>query len=100
MTYAQKFSRAFLVDYFLMKRPTIANAGSGYAVTPAIPSPLARGVSGSRLHHVNSNATYYNNGNNLSYQWNLNGHLINTANPTISQSDLVSYLGRRRLAGR
>lgn len=97
-TLALKFARAVLTDYFLAKRGTHAEAGSGYAVDPN--GNVTFSSAGSYDPDSitwRTNATYYNNGGGItSVKWDLdNDGTYETTGSTASKThaQLVSMIG-------
>ncbi len=95
--HSQKFSRAFLADYFLAKKATIANANGSYAVNPG--GSAAFSSAGSQDPDSitwNSNATYYNNGGGMTISWDLNNdgtYETAGASPSLTYAELLSLVG-------
>jgi hypothetical protein len=98
-TEAEMFNRAFLVDYFLSKKATVANAGTNYAVhSGGSVTFSAAGSSDPDSITWASDASYTNNGGGLvSYSWDINGDGtygdVTGLNPTLSYSQLVGMVG-------
>jgi hypothetical protein len=97
-TEAEMFNRAWLTDYFLAKKPTVANAGTAYTASPGgFVTLIAAGSSDPDSISWASDASYTNNGGGLvSYEWDLgNGNYADAtgASPNVSYSDLVSMVG-------
>jgi len=95
---AQLFARAFIADYLLQKKPTVANAGSSYTAHPggSVIFTSAGSLDPDSVSWA-TNGTYSNNGSGLgSYAWDLgNGNYADASGPSpnVSYSDLVSMVG-------
>jgi hypothetical protein len=94
----QLFARAFIADYLLQKRQTIANAGTSYTAHPG--GSVTFSVAGSEDPDSISwgtGGTFANNGGGLvSYEWDLgNGNHADASGPgpTLSYSALVGMVG-------
>lgn len=98
LTYGQQLGSAMLVNYFLAKAPSVANANGSYAVNPG--GNVTFNSSGSYdpdSVNTNSDGSYYNNGGGItSYAWDLNNDGVyetSGASPTLNYDELYSLVG-------
>jgi hypothetical protein len=99
VTQGAMFARVVFADYFLSKKPTIANAGTTYRARPG--GSVTFHATGSQDPDSVSwagNGTFSNDGGGLvGYSWDLNGDGnygdATGASPTMSYSDLVKMDG-------
>ncbi len=98
MTIAQKLAKAFLTDYFLAKRDTVAAISGTYGVNPGGSITLSSAGSYDPDSITwNTNATYYNNGGGLaSFFWDVGNDGTWDASgsmATLNYEQLYSILG-------
>ena len=98
-TQAQLFARAFIADYLLQKRPTVANAGASYTANPggSVTFSAAGSQDPDSISWANNGAFSNNGGGLLSYEWDLDGDGnygdVTGVSPNVSYSDLVDLVG-------
>lgn len=89
--------QAVMLDYFLAKQPTVAEANGGYATNPG--GSITFNSSGSYdpdAVTTVSGGSYYNNGTGITCSWDLNNdgtYETAGASPTLSHSQLLGLVG-------
>lgn len=99
MKYGLSLTESMLVDYFLLQKPVVVEAGGhfGYWALPGGNVTFSSEGSYDPDSVVfNSDGSYYNDGTGLWYGWDINGDgLFDSfnANPTFSYDQIISLVG-------